>query len=81
VNIAGHCNPELDARMQAAMELAVTDPEAANAEWAQIDQAFMAEAPIAPLFTPKHIDFLSDRVGNFMFSNQFQWQMPQSWVQ
>jgi peptide/nickel transport system substrate-binding protein len=81
VNIAGYCNPDLDARMQAAMELAVTDPEAANAEWASIDQAFMTEAPMAPLFTPKHIDFLSSRVGNFMFSNQFQWQMPQSWVQ
>ena len=81
INIAGYCNPELDARMAAAMTLAVTDPDAANAEWALIDQAFMAEAPLAPLFTPKHVDFLSERVGNFMFSNLFQWQMSQSWVQ
>lgn len=81
INIAGYCNPELDARMQAAMDMALTDPAAANAEWAQIDQAFMAEAPMAPLFTPKHIDFLSERVGNFMFSNQYQWQIAQSWVQ
>ncbi|TNC71751.1 ABC transporter substrate-binding protein [Rubellimicrobium roseum] len=81
INIAGYCNEELDARMQAAMELAVTDPEAANAEWAKIDQAFMEEAPMAPLFTPKAIDFLSTRVGNYVFSNQYKWVMSEAWVQ
>lgn len=81
VNISGYCNPEIDARMQAAMDLAVTDPEAADAEWALIDQAFMAESPVAPLFTPKYVDFLSTRVGNYMFSNQYKWVMSQAWVQ
>ena len=41
----------------------------------------MEKAPIAPLFTPKHVDFMSERVGNFIFSNQFYWVIPQSWVQ
>ena len=81
VNIAGFCDADIDARMQAAMQLAVTDPEAANTEWAAIDKAIMEKAPMAPLFTPKHVDFLSKRVGNFEFSNQFQWVMANSWVQ
>jgi peptide/nickel transport system substrate-binding protein len=81
VNISGYCNPELDARMRAAMDLAVTDADAANEEWARIDQAFMAEAPLAPLFTPKYVDFLSTRVGNYVFSNQYKWVMSLAWVQ
>lgn len=81
VNIAGFCDADIDARMQAAMVQASTDPEGANAEWAKIDAAIMEQAPLAPLFTPKHVDFVSKRVGNFLFSNQFQWQIAQSWVQ
>ncbi|MCB9948463.1 MAG: ABC transporter substrate-binding protein [Rhodospirillaceae bacterium] len=81
VNISGYCNEELDARMHAAMALSITDPDAANAEWALIDTAFMEQAPMVPLFTPKNIDFVSSRVGNFIFSNQFRWVISQSWVQ
>ncbi len=36
---------------------------------------------MATLFTPKHIDFLSKHVGNFVFSKQFYWLVDQSWVQ
>ena len=81
VNISGYCNPELDQRMQATMNQAILDPEAADAEWAKIDQAVMQDAPVVPLFTPKRVDFVSKRVGNFIFSNQYQWQMSQAWVQ
>ena len=35
--------------------------------------------PIA--FNPKHIDFVSKRVGNFTFSKQFYWLVAKSWVQ
>ena len=81
INISGYCNPEIDQRMNDAMQLATTDPETANANWAKIDQDLMADAPVVPLFTPKHIDFVSERLGNFMFSPQHQWLMSQSWVQ
>jgi len=30
---------------------------------------------------PRHIDFVSKRVGNFTFSKQFYWLVDQSWVQ
>jgi peptide/nickel transport system substrate-binding protein len=38
------------------------------------------EAPMATLFNPKHIDFVSKRVGNFTFSKQFYWLVARSWV-
>ena len=80
INIGGMCDKDLDARMKATLKLALTDPDGANAEWAKIDQAYMEKAPWVPLFTPKHVDFVSKRLGNFTFSNQFYWLPALSWV-
>ena len=81
VNIAGFCDKEIDARMQAAMAKAVTDPAAANTMWAKIDKEVTDKAPAAILFNPKHVDFVSKRLGNFTFSSQFYWLIANSWVQ
>ena len=67
--------------MQEAMALAVTDEAAANKLWAGIDKSVTDAAPAAILFTPKHLDFVSSRLGNFQFNSQFYWMVPQSWVQ
>ncbi len=80
INISGMCDKELDGRMQYALKLASTDPKGANQEWAEIDKAYMEKAPWVPLFTPKHLDFVSKRLGNFTFSNQFYWLPALSWV-
>ena len=32
------------------------------------------------MFTPKHLDFVSKRLGNFQFNSQFYWMIAQSWV-
>jgi peptide/nickel transport system substrate-binding protein len=80
INISGICDKKLDERMHDALKLALTDQEGANAKWAEIDQAYMEEAPWVPLFTPKHVDFVSKRLGNFIFSNQFYWLAALSWV-
>jgi peptide/nickel transport system substrate-binding protein len=82
VNISGLCDKELDAKMKAALSLAVTDPTAADKAWALIDREVMNDhAPIAPLFTPKHVDFVSRRLQNFVFSAQYFWIASQAWVQ
>jgi peptide/nickel transport system substrate-binding protein len=81
INISGICDKDLDARMKAAMALGVTDPEAANKEWAKIDHDFMALAPAVPLFTPKDVDLISTRLGNYEFSSQYHWLIANSWVQ
>jgi len=81
VNMSGFCDKALDNRMKAAMQLAVTDPEAANQEWQQIDQDTMQLAPAVPLFTPKNVDLVSERLGNYQFSLQFHWLFGSAWVQ
>ena len=81
INISGFCDKAIDQRMKDNLALAVTDVDAANKEWAQIDKAIVDQAPLAALFTPKHVDFVSKRIGNFLFSKQFYWIIDQSWVQ
>jgi peptide/nickel transport system substrate-binding protein len=81
INIAGFCDKKINAKMHHALSTAVENPTAANAEWAKIDKLVTDQAPMATLFTPKHLDFVSKRVGNFLFSKQFYWLVDQSWVQ
>lgn len=81
INIAGFCDKKINAQMHKALSLGSTNEDAANALWAKIDRQVTDAAPMATLFTPKHIDFVSKRVGNFTFSKQFYWLVDQSWVQ
>ena len=80
INIAGFCDKKINAQMHRALDLGTTDQNTANALWSKIDKMVTNEAPMATLFTPKHIDFVSKRVGNFTFSKQFYWLVDQSWV-
>lgn len=80
-NISGFCDKAIDAKMKQAMDLGVTDQEAANKLWAEIDKEVTDKAAAVALFTPKHIDFVSKRLGNFEFNAQFYWIVTQSWVQ
>jgi peptide/nickel transport system substrate-binding protein len=81
INFSGFCNKPINALMHKALTLAVTNEVSANVLWAQIDKKVTDQAPMATLFNPKHIDFVSKRVGNFTFSKQFYWLVDQSWVQ
>ena len=81
INIAGFCDEKVEAKMKEAFALAATDQAAANKIWTEVDKMVTDAAPAAPLFTPKHIDFVSKRLGNFQFNAQFYWMVSQSWVQ
>jgi peptide/nickel transport system substrate-binding protein len=81
VNISGLCDKALDGRMKAAMALGSTDPQAALAAWGDIDYDLMKLSPAVPLFTPKDVDLVSSRIGNYEFSSQFHWLVGKSWVQ
>jgi peptide/nickel transport system substrate-binding protein len=80
VNISGFCDKDIDAKMEKAMTVGLTDQKAADKLWAEIDREVTDKAPVAVLFTPKHVDFVSKRVGNFIFNAQFYWAMSQAWV-
>jgi peptide/nickel transport system substrate-binding protein len=81
INIAGFCDKEVHAMMQEAKALGPKDQEAANAIWTKVDRAIVDKAAAAFLFTPKRLDFVSSRVGNYQFNPQFYWMVYQSWVQ
>ena len=77
-NISGFCDPALDARMRAALH--APDPAEAARLWAAVDRAVTDAAPAAVLFTPRYIDFVSARVGRFLYHDQFHWLFTHSWV-
>jgi peptide/nickel transport system substrate-binding protein len=81
INMAGYCDKTLQAKMDAAIVTGRTDQAAADKEWAGIDQEVLKAAVVAPLITPKKIDFLSERVGNYQFSKEFYMILSQVWVQ
>jgi peptide/nickel transport system substrate-binding protein len=81
VNISGFCDHAIDADMKRALALGVTDGKAANELWAKIDRDVTDKSPVAVLFTPKHLDFVSKRLGNFQFSYQYYFLPAQAWVQ
>jgi peptide/nickel transport system substrate-binding protein len=80
INISGWCNQALDAQMAQAMSTGVTDPAAANKLWAAVDRRVTDDAVAAPLFNPKYLDFVSRRVGNFVFSGQLYFLWNLAWV-
>jgi len=81
VNISGFCDKGIQGKMDEALALAITDQAAADKLWAEVDRAVMEKAPAVPLFTPKRVDFVSKRLGNYMFNAQYYWVVTQSWVQ
>jgi peptide/nickel transport system substrate-binding protein len=81
INYSGYSNKPINALMHKALNLAVTNEKAANVLWEKVDREVTDQAPMATLFNPKHVDFVSKRVGNFTFSKEFYWLVDQSWVQ
>ncbi|MFL6005123.1 MAG: ABC transporter substrate-binding protein [Gaiellaceae bacterium] len=81
INMAGFCNKKINAKMHQALKVAVTNEQRANAMWSQVDRMVTDQAPMVTLFNPKHVDFVSKRVGNFTFSKEFYWLVARSWVQ
>ncbi|MGA2551121.1 MAG: ABC transporter substrate-binding protein [Burkholderiaceae bacterium] len=81
INISGVCDPELDALMARAKDASLTSISAANAIWARVDKKIVDGAYVAPLFNPKHLDFVSKRLGNFVFSAETYFVPALAWVQ
>jgi peptide/nickel transport system substrate-binding protein len=81
INIAGFCDKKIQAQMDKAEVLGATNTTAANVLWGKIDKQVTDASAAAVLFNPKSIDFISKRVGNFTFSDQYYFLVDQAWVQ
>ena len=67
-NLSEFCDPTIQKMTEQAIQTSVTDQAAANAAVeGQVDKATTDQAPWVSLFLPKHIDFVSSRVGNYIF--------------
>ena len=80
INMSAFCDKGIDAEMHRAMALPVGDPNAASI-WTEVDRKITDLAPVAVLFVPKQINFVSKRLGNFVFNAQTFWVASQAWVQ
>ena len=80
INIAGYCNKDFDSQIDKALTTAVTDPAEANKQWAKLDREATDAAVWATMFNPRQLDFVSKRLGNFTFSDQFHMLLSKVWV-
>ncbi len=79
-NIAEFCNKGIQAQMDHAGEVGITDPTASNKIWAEVDKKVTDQAPWVSMFNPKYIDVLSDRVKGYQFSPQWYFLLGQAAV-
>jgi peptide/nickel transport system substrate-binding protein len=79
-NIAEFCNKPIQAKMDQAGAMGLTDPTGANNLWAQVDKEVTDQAPWVSMFNPKLLDFTSSRVKGFQFSPQWYFLLAQASV-
>jgi peptide/nickel transport system substrate-binding protein len=80
-NIAEFCDKGIQAKMDQALQTGVTDPDAANQLWAEVDHEVTDQAPWVNMYNPKQIDFLSKRVQGYQWSPQWYILYDQLWLQ
>jgi peptide/nickel transport system substrate-binding protein len=79
-NIAEFCNKGIQAKMDQAGQMGITDPTGANNLWATVDKEVTDQAPWVSMFNPKYIDVLSNRVTGYQFSPQWYFLLDQASV-
>jgi peptide/nickel transport system substrate-binding protein len=79
-NIAEFCDKSIQAKMDQARSLAVTDPTAANNIWAQVDHLVTDQAPWVDMFNPLQIDLLAKRVHGYQWNPQWYLLIDQQWL-
>jgi peptide/nickel transport system substrate-binding protein len=80
LNAAAFCDPRIDRQVARARVLQATDPQAAGTLWEGIDRQTVDEAPWVPLVTPKTLDVVAKRVGNYQYSPMWAMLIDQLWV-
>jgi peptide/nickel transport system substrate-binding protein len=75
------CNPRIDRELHRAESLEVTLPEIADALWTAIDRTLTDQAAWVPTVTPRVVDLVSKRLGNYQFNPVWGFLADQSSVQ
>jgi peptide/nickel transport system substrate-binding protein len=78
-NIAEFCDKtKIQPEMTRALQMGITNQTAANSLWASVDHQLVDRAVWVPLFNPKYLDFVSNRVKNHIFSPQWYFLLDQA---
>ncbi len=80
INISEFCDKSIDTEMAVAETMSIAHPKKADVMWTKIDREMTDQAPVAPLFTPKHVDFVSSRLHHFVFSGQTYFIPDLAWI-
>ena len=80
LNLSAFCDRRIDAQMKRAASLQATDPVRANALWADVDRALVDRAAAVPLVNQHAVAFVSERVGNYQYHQQYGTLLDQLWV-
>ena len=78
INVAEYCSPRLDGLVSQARR--AQDAAKAADAWARVDRLLADEAPAVPIYSLREADFVSKRVGNYLFNPQFGVLLDQMWV-
>ncbi|WP_428377727.1 ABC transporter substrate-binding protein [Lichenicoccus sp.] len=81
INISGMCDRTIQAAMQQAGRISVTDPKAGAALWSQVGRQIMQTSAAAPLIQFKYIDLVSKRLGHYTYTLLYHMLFSQVWVQ
>ena len=79
-NPSGFCDPDIDAMMEQATRLQLSEPTRARELWTNVDRAIVNQAPYAPLVTGTYFELTSERVGNYQFHMLWGALLEQLWV-
>jgi peptide/nickel transport system substrate-binding protein len=79
-NIAQFCDKGIQAKMTQAGKVGITDPDAGNKIWAEVDKEVTDQAPWVAMYNPKYVDVLSNRVKGYQFSPQWYFLIDQASV-
>jgi peptide/nickel transport system substrate-binding protein len=80
VNDAEFCDPQIDREIARASLAQAVNPDAARGLWERVDRQTVDQAPWVPLVTPKVVEVLSKRVGNYQYSPSGGMLVDQLWV-
>lgn len=80
LNASQFCDPGVDAIIEQALDLQLSEPSTANKLWTDVDRRLVDAAPWVPLFNPRSVDVVSKRVGNYQRSPQWGILLDQLWI-
>lgn len=79
-NAADFRDPHIDREIERAQAAQTANPNAARRLWERAERETVDQAPWVPLVSPKIINVVSNRVGNYQYNPMWQMLIDQLWV-